>query len=112
MPPEKFTDCMINLSSIFLSDAELCLLGKGLKFVPIPRNIPVIDMITGVEEIIPHVSEEMGSELRNGVRKITRSAFKPVSNLTDAEKNLYVETEGRRSCNTANRKGRLDRGHG
>ena len=78
MPPEKFTDCVINLSSTFLSDAEVGLLGKGLKFVPASRNIPVMDIITGVEEIIPRVSEEVGSELRCGVRRIMRSAFKPV----------------------------------
>ena len=45
----NFADDVVNLSSVFLSDVERRLLGKGLKFVPTHAEVPYEEFIVRVE---------------------------------------------------------------
>ena len=80
-----FKDCVVNLSSGELSCAEVSVLSKGLKYVPAPKEVPNIDIISGVEEISRELDQEKAEELRHGVKRILMKAKKPQSNLEKEE---------------------------
>jgi hypothetical protein len=81
-----FKDCVVNMSACELSEMELTLLSKGLKFVPSPKEVPVKDIITGVEEIASKLGSEKAEELRHETKRILKKYKNPVDNLTRLEK--------------------------
>lgn len=82
----SFFDSVVNLSSCVLTDAEISLLAKGLKFAPTPNRVPVVEMVTAVEEIAPMLSEDQAGELRYEIKKILKKPIKPKDNLAYEER--------------------------
>lgn len=81
-----FMESVVNLSSVFLTTEETKLLGKGLKFVPTPTDIPYEEVIVGVEEIATKLDAETAEELRCNVRGILMKAKLPTDNLSQGER--------------------------
>lgn len=82
----SFEDCVVNLSSCVLTCGEVSLLSKGLKFAPTPSHIPVVEIVTAVEEVAPRLTEDQASELRYEVKKLLKNPVKPEDNLSHEER--------------------------
>lgn len=78
---------VVNLSSKPLSDEAVSVRSRGLNFAPVPRKIPIEDIITSIENTvvgnrIPHYDAEC---LRQDVSKLLRKLYPPESNITPQE---------------------------
>jgi hypothetical protein len=90
-----FEDCVINLSSSFLSNEEVGLLSKGFKFVPSQKKLPVEEFITGVEDVARRLNEEKADELRFEMKKILKDSYPPRQNLSREEKKAITSLKAK-----------------
>ena len=64
---EVVKNSVVNLSGVELSSGEVSVLEKGLNFVVSPGVVPIIDVITGVEEAVWSMSKvEAGEVVEHG----------------------------------------------
>ena len=90
---------VINLSSRSLSSPETSVLERGLNFVPTPKEILVVDIITETEYAIKRlqydknncIDENSVAELRARVTGVLKSAKPPKSNITKEERDALSE---------------------
>ena len=71
---------VVNLSGVELSSDEVGVLEKGLNFVVSPRVIPIIDVITGVEEAVWGMSRAEAGEVIEHVKCVLYSSKIPSAN--------------------------------
>ena len=89
----------VNLSSPSLSSPETSVLERGLNFAPIPKEIPVVDIITETEYAIKRlqydknncIDENSVAELRARVTWVLKLAKPPKSNITKEERDALSE---------------------
>jgi hypothetical protein len=79
-------ETVINLSSWILDDGLHSLLQKGLNYAVTPRNVPIEDLLAGVEKAVQSQPVESAEESRQETVRIIKSASKPRDNLTRTEK--------------------------
>lgn len=91
----SFEDCVVNLSTSVLSEAEVQLLSKGLKYVPTPSEVPVVDIVTSVEEVVPSLSNDQAYELRHEIRRVLKNTSRPTSNLTVRNREAIRSLKGK-----------------
>src|SRR5215469_1292483 len=93
----KPKDTVINLSGHILDDGLHSLLQKGLNYAVTPRNLPIEDLLTGVEKAVQSLPVESAEEARQETVRIIKSPSKPRDNLTRTERaalrNLKNNTE-------------------
>jgi len=69
-----------------LDDGLHSLLQKGLNYAVTARNIPIEDLLTGVEKAVQSLLVESAEEVRQETIRIIKSASKPKDNLTRTER--------------------------
>ena len=72
---------VINLSSRWLSDAEVSLLQKGLNFAVTPTSIPATEIVAKVESAIRPLDAEQADTVRRNVNSILQKAKSPKPNI-------------------------------
>jgi len=72
---------VINLNGQSLDDGLLSLLQKGLNYAVTPRNVPIEELLTGVEKAVQALPVESAEEARQETIRIIKSASKPKDNL-------------------------------
>ena len=72
---------VINLNGQSLDDGLLSLLQKGLNYAITPRNVPIEELLTGVEKAVQALPVESAEEARQETIRIIKSASKPKDNL-------------------------------
>jgi len=77
---------VINLSGQILDDGLISLLQKGLNYAITPRNIPIEEVITGVERAVHALPVESAEEARKDTIRIIKSASQPKDDLTKSER--------------------------
>jgi hypothetical protein len=60
-----------------LDDGLLSLLQKGLNYAITPCNVPIEELLTGVEKAVQALTVESAEEARQETIRIIKSAFKP-----------------------------------
>ena len=75
---------VVNLSSHELTEGEKKILEKSPKFAPAPKEIPRLDIISGVEDALRRtkVTEEELEKVRASIASFVRKAKCPKSNIT------------------------------
>jgi hypothetical protein len=79
-------ETVVNLSSQTLDDGLQSLLQKGLNYAVTPQNVPIEDLLTGVEKAVRSLPIESAEEVRQETVRIIKSASKPKDNLTRTER--------------------------
>jgi len=79
-------ETVINLSGRILDDGLHSLLQKGLNYAVTPRNVPIEDLLAGVEKAVQSLPVESAEEARQETVRIIKSASKPRDNLTRTER--------------------------
>ncbi|KFD50678.1 hypothetical protein M513_08485 [Trichuris suis] len=81
---------VVNLSGEPLQQNETRVLAKGLNFVPTPKNVPLLDIITSAEACLgPQVPRGKAAEIRGALLDIlSRSNHKAASNTTAEERRI------------------------
>jgi hypothetical protein len=79
-------ETVINLSGQSLDDGLLSLLQKGLNYAITPCNVPIEELLTGVEKAVQALPVESAEEARQETIRIIESASKPKDNLTKSER--------------------------
>ncbi len=74
-----------NLSDRVLSEDEQSVLKKHINFAPSPRNIPVLDIVTAVEQGCSKLGDHDATEVRQEVVRNFKSSKPPKDNLSPGE---------------------------
>ena len=95
----SFQDCVVSVPASTLSESEMSLLSKGLKFVPTPREVPIREIITVVDEVAGVLGDEAAEELQHEAKQILKKSRKPSSNLTREERQAFGTLKAKKGRN-------------
>ena len=91
---EKQKKWVKNLSDRNLTDDQVALLSQGSKFAIAPKEIPILDIVCGVEEGLQQVPRGKKTFVDCAMAKITqilKCASPPPDNLTPQERKAVSE---------------------
>uniref|UniRef100_A0A5S6R5A3 Reverse transcriptase domain-containing protein n=1 Tax=Trichuris muris TaxID=70415 RepID=A0A5S6R5A3_TRIMR len=92
--PQK--EAVVNLSGLPLSDMETSLLQKGLNFVPTPRSVKYLNIISDIEDSLQKVEGNVAVEFKGALANLlTEHVYRPRNNLTYRERRTLKELKAR-----------------
>lgn len=84
-PPAPSGPAVINLSNKELDTSESLVLSKGLNFSVAPKKVNVLDFITGIESVVPQLTEEVADRFRCEASAALRNIKPPKQNFSKDE---------------------------
>ena len=91
--PEGLKKWVVNLTEHKLTRDQEDVLKLGLNFVPAPKKLPMLDIVTGIELGARKLGSDEAEELRGRVCGILRKAELPKDNLTREQRKAIGELE-------------------
>ena len=84
---------VVNLSKTDLTNDQMDVLNRGLKFAPTPRVFPTEQFIVSIEQALKRTTLEDGtkSDIRTAVKGIIRDKSLPTSNISKAQRAALAE---------------------
>ncbi|XP_069673690.1 uncharacterized protein [Periplaneta americana] len=85
VPPLETSRIIINLTDQQLDEATTSVLARGLNFAPVPKKIPVADIISSIEGAIHQLPQDSAEEIRREVARAVTKATIPEPNISQEE---------------------------
>ena len=83
---------VVNLSSKPLTSAEKSILERGLNFAPAPKNVPVPQMVAGVEQGLMKLGNlDLARDIRTRIVGVLMKAQPPTNNISRNESKAIKE---------------------
>ena len=84
---------IVNMSTKTLSEAQIGVLNKGLKFAVAPTQIPRKEMIVAIESSLTNVDKTTADTVRVLAAEMIQKARPPKSNVTDEERKAIKQLQ-------------------